>query len=396
MPCLFLHIGLPKTGTSALQVFLASNIEALSRHNITYPWARADVAVEQRITSGNGAFFAKTAFTAEEDAEVALQQLNHVLSEGRSVLLSSEFFAEWPRDRVTKLHELASRAGFQTKVIVYLREQSEHIVTAYFQLLKRRRGVIDKDGAGLRRFAKRAAATKHFLDFDALLQMWASVVGRENITVRARRTNDLMRDFLRAINISNDEGFDFNVSDINVTPRPQEMKIRAILGVFGPTKRTSDVYLNVLSRLYATTSKRPVDDYNFLVDPDILREIQLTFQSSNERMCEQWFPGLKPSEVLERRNFPAPTPFSYNTVDLESMIAVLGGISIVALNRIETLERQVKILQRVAERARGMNRWRMLIELALGKRTRGSIERNRPRRRRSERTVRNSPDAPIS
>ena len=396
MPCLFLHIGLPKTGTSALQVFLASNIEALSRNNITYPWARADVAIEQRITSGNGAFFAKTAFTAEEDAEVALQQLKHVLSEGRSVLLSSEFFVDWHRDRVTKLHELASRSGFQTKVIVYLREQSDHIVTAYFQVLKRGRSVIDKDGAGLRRFAKRAVATKHFLDFDALLQMWASVVGRENITVRARRTNDLMRDFLRAINISNDEGFDFNVSDINVTPRPQEMKIRAILGVFGPTKRTSDVYLKVVSRLYATTGKRPVDDYNFIVDPDILREIQLTFQSSNERMCEQWFPGLKPSEVLERRNFPAPTPFGNNTVDLESMIAVLGGISIVALNRIETLERQVKVLQRVGERARGMNRWRMLIDLALGKRTRGSIERKRPRRRLSDRTGRNSRDVSIS
>jgi hypothetical protein len=92
MPCLFLHIGLPKTGTSALQVFLASNIEALSRNNIEYPWARAVVASEQRITSGNGARVAKTAFTAQEGAEVALQQLNRVLSKGGSVLLSSEFF----------------------------------------------------------------------------------------------------------------------------------------------------------------------------------------------------------------------------------------------------------------------------------------------------------------
>jgi hypothetical protein len=189
-----------------------------------------------------------------------------------------------------------------------------------------------------------------FLDFDALLQMWASVVGRENITVRARLTNDLMRDFLRVLDISNDEGFDFNVSDINVTPRPQEMKIRALLGVFEPTLRTSDVYLNVLSRLYAMTGKRSVDSYNFMIDPDIVQEIQLKFQGSNERMCQQWFPGLEPSKVLERRSFPPRTSLSYDTVDLESVIAVLGGISIEALNRIETLERQVRALRRGDER----------------------------------------------
>jgi hypothetical protein len=370
MPCLFLHIGLPKTGTSALQVFLASNIEALSRNNITYPWARAVVATEQRITSGNGAVLAKTAFTAKENGEVTLRQLNHVMSEGRSVLLSSEFFADWRRDRVSKLYELASRSGFQTKMIVYLREQSEYIVTSYFQMLKRRPGVIDKDGAGLRRYAERAAATRRFLDFDALLQMWASVIGRQNITARARRPNDLMRDFLQAIGINNEEGFNFDVSDINITPRPQEMKIRALLGVFEPTTHTSDVYLNVLSRLYEMTGKRSVDDYNFMVDPSIVEQIQLKFQSSNERMCQQWFPGLEPSDLLERRNFPAPTPFSYETVDLESVIAVLGGISIVALNRIETLEQQVKALQRIrnretklvvadTEKPNRLNRWLM-------------------------------------
>lgn len=350
MPCLFLHIGLPKTGTSALQVFLASNVEALSRNNIMYPWARAVVANEQRITSGNGVLFAKTAFTAEEDGKVTLQQLTQVMSEGRSVLLSSEFFADWQRDRITKLHELASRSGFQTKVIVYLREQSDYIIAAYFQMLKRRPGVIDKDGDGLREFVERTLGRNLFLDFDALLQMWASVVGRENITVRARLTNDLMRDFLRALDISNDEGFDFNVSDINVTPRPQEMKIRALLGVFEPTLRTSDVYLNVLSRLYATTGRRSVDNYNFMVDPDIVQEIQLKFQSSNERMCQQWFPGLEPSKVLERRSFPPRTSLSYDTVDLESVIAVLGGVSIEALNRIEILERQVRALRRGDER----------------------------------------------
>jgi hypothetical protein len=319
------------------------------------------------------------------------------------------FFAEWHRDRITKLHELASGAGFQTKVIVYLREQSDFIVASYFQKLKRRPGVIDIDGTGLRQFAERAAAAKQFLDFDALLQKWASVVGRENITVRARRTTDLMRDFLRAIGINNDEGFDFNVSDVNVTPRPQAMKIRALLGMFEPTTRTSDVYLNVLSRLYAMPGKRAVDDYNFMVDPEILQEIQLKFQSSNERMCQQWFPGLRPSEVLERRSFPALTPFTYNTVELESMIAVLGGISIVALNRIEILERHIKASHRVGERSRQIkaavadgaqpkrfDRWLMLIGTVLGKRKRDPTRRKRPRRGALGRPIRNSRDLPIS
>ena len=37
MPTLYLHIGTPKTGTTALQNFLPANEEVLEQHGICYP-----------------------------------------------------------------------------------------------------------------------------------------------------------------------------------------------------------------------------------------------------------------------------------------------------------------------------------------------------------------------
>ena len=52
---LFLHIGHPKTGTSALQVFLAQNREILLQHNLDYPpIGKYEEAFEGGIAAGNG------------------------------------------------------------------------------------------------------------------------------------------------------------------------------------------------------------------------------------------------------------------------------------------------------------------------------------------------------
>ena len=56
MATLWLHIGPPKTGTSALQVFFARNAKALRRQGLIYPWAERAAGGE--ITTGNAAWLA--------------------------------------------------------------------------------------------------------------------------------------------------------------------------------------------------------------------------------------------------------------------------------------------------------------------------------------------------
>ena len=51
MKNIYLHIGTPKTGTSALQSFLLNNSEELDRQGYDYPEHKVDV---NHISSGNG------------------------------------------------------------------------------------------------------------------------------------------------------------------------------------------------------------------------------------------------------------------------------------------------------------------------------------------------------
>lgn len=89
MSTLWLHVGPPKTGTSALQVFFARNAAALRRQGVLYPWGEA--ALDGAVTSGNGAWLAAW----EEGFPKSLPEgrtLIRLLRRGHNVLLSSEYF----------------------------------------------------------------------------------------------------------------------------------------------------------------------------------------------------------------------------------------------------------------------------------------------------------------
>ena len=50
---LIFHIGLPKTGSTAIQAFLARNIEILDEHGISYPFITEETASAGRVSEGN-------------------------------------------------------------------------------------------------------------------------------------------------------------------------------------------------------------------------------------------------------------------------------------------------------------------------------------------------------
>src|SRR4051794_33359112 len=96
MPVLWLHFGLAKTGSSALQVFFARNTLAFRKQGIIYPWHSH--AVEGKVTSGNGLWLA-VQHAEEPGYALRLEKLTGYIRNDRNVLLSSEFFetADQPR-----------------------------------------------------------------------------------------------------------------------------------------------------------------------------------------------------------------------------------------------------------------------------------------------------------
>jgi len=120
---LILHVGPPKTGTSALQVFLAQNSSALKRLGLLYPRLDAfDVGEQGGVASGNGFTLASlmTGLATVDGSELVerkqaverlLVRLKAELSAGpglRGAVLSSEYFTRPSTADIRRFRSLAS------------------------------------------------------------------------------------------------------------------------------------------------------------------------------------------------------------------------------------------------------------------------------------------------
>lgn len=348
---LYLHIGLPKTGTSALQVFFARNAKELYRKGLRYPGAQERVGTEEIITSGNGSHLALGAFGLHRDShmETSLGIFEGAMRAGdRNVLISSEYFSVWEAGRYVELKQIAAQFGFTVKILAYLRDQADMVVTHYFQGLKRKPGYVDVGGNDFEQYAADYIEKQKYLDFNELLEMLSGVYGKQNVRVRSTKRSGLsghniFSDFMEAVGISDDSGFNKSISKVNPTPTQQEMYIRAMMGIFHPTLLTSDSYLKVISKLHGSMGNLPKEEANFFIEPNVVKNIRSKFSESNKLMCDQWFKGQKVADVFERKDYGNKIKFDNSSMDINAVIAVLGGLLVDALNRIEKLEKNERV-----------------------------------------------------
>ncbi|HTQ71531.1 MAG TPA: hypothetical protein VMH92_08570 [Acidocella sp.] len=134
-PSLFIHAGLHKTGTTALQESLARHRETLAGRGILYPLAGCpgeapgqhnlawQVTRDRRFHSAYG--------TVDDVAE-------EIAAHGGDAVISSEDF-ESVLDRPDLLDRLARHPrlkGYQVVLVIYLREQSSYFKSLFFQLTR--------------------------------------------------------------------------------------------------------------------------------------------------------------------------------------------------------------------------------------------------------------------
>jgi hypothetical protein len=148
---LILHVGPPKTGTSALQVFLAQNSQALKRLGLLYPRLDAfDVGEQGGVASGNGFTLASllTGLASVEGSELVertqaverlLVRLKAELSAGpglRGAVLSSEYLTRPSTDDLRRFRSLASSVFDDVCAISVHRDPIELLCSDHGQATK--------------------------------------------------------------------------------------------------------------------------------------------------------------------------------------------------------------------------------------------------------------------
>lgn len=206
----FLHIGMPKTGTSSIQAYLHQNRKALRERGLVVPHApgrknhskitlyahtyRKGVTILQahEVASQSAAEKFRESFLTEMKQEASLWRANETVvltGEHMSLLREPEEF-----DRLKKL--LAVMGERPVKIVVYLRRQDLFYLSGYSQRIKNGSTLPWSD------------LGEHFdpatFNYAAMLEGWKSAFGKDAIIVRVFERGqmiggDLLKDFMSVI-----------------------------------------------------------------------------------------------------------------------------------------------------------------------------------------------------
>jgi len=191
---LCLHVGLPKTGTSSIQNFFQKNNESLKQRGLCYPTPlfrtahHAEGLLVARLNQANRVLeWNEMATTAadqyEGDAETLVSQLNSELekssNERKCLILSSEGI----NDTFNNVNDMSLWRelfhDYKIKLIIYMRRIDKNIEYSILHRTKYKEP-LNED---LIKYVSEIKTQEQIQIVDRI-EMWGSVVGKENVFLR--------------------------------------------------------------------------------------------------------------------------------------------------------------------------------------------------------------------
>lgn len=240
---LYLHVGLPKTGTTAIQQFLFHNREVLKQSGILYPdtalhWCQHVPLVKALISPR----FSDAIFNEAVERIDAADWLNSVAADSLSnhwstVILSSEFFWAAPAmqspleyhqdnpanltclEEAIRLYRDALAIFDDIKVIFFLRRQDKWLESFFNQQLKNGFPIPSE---------QELLPARIYLLYEKNLALWAKYFGEENLIVYTfeETGSDIVGNFCTIVGIEPDESLFNRETDGAVNPRLSSCGLR--------------------------------------------------------------------------------------------------------------------------------------------------------------------------
>ncbi|MEM0333390.1 MAG: hypothetical protein QXX30_02925 [Candidatus Aenigmatarchaeota archaeon] len=132
----YLHIGFPKTGSSALQHWLHNNNDLLLRLGIYYPTFGAPPLKPSQQTVGNGGLLINLLHTSRHNEFHRFLSKLKEDAKGLNILISSERFHELRLRHIVYLKELIKNMEMELVVIAYIRDIYEWSFSRYKQVVR--------------------------------------------------------------------------------------------------------------------------------------------------------------------------------------------------------------------------------------------------------------------
>lgn len=349
MSTVYLHIGLHKTGTTALQYFLHQNNEVLNRYGICYP----DFGLRYPNVNfkRNGHFLIALGQNGEnqpvwpgDDYESALDQLAQLAETYSRIIVSDE--AIWQKSNVReknfwpKLKEDLEKRNLDAKIIVYLRRQDLWIQSFWKQKVK----------VGSSRtfdaYVKRIRDTDFYsLDYCSYMDNLSSVFGKENLIIRVYEKcqyrgpeHTLHSDFLDIFGLTLSDGFTIRQEVYNTSLDGSSIELRRILNKIPQTHPKDHILKDSVASILNAGGYTPPVSGSSLFAPGEQKAFLAHYADSNSRLAKEYL-GREDGILFydELKELPQEQT---DVKDLLRDAILTGGQSISLLEETNRLQRQ--------------------------------------------------------
>jgi hypothetical protein len=305
---------MPKTGTSALQLFFIINIDRLYKYGINYPKFNTPEIGNATSLVGplipNGPKLNCQAYT--------LSMLEDFLSkEKNNVLLSSEWFITLGYDNLKIFKEIFSKYSFCPVVICYIRRRDKELQSVYTQAFKYRK--ID---------CKCDELVVH-QNYIKTLNKFTAVFDTEAIRVRCYEkkqfyNGNIFYDFLNILGIDNFKGFTIPENKINASPPKYFVNFfRVCNKYFDFPDHFRSMLIQIGEELGANNKDPSVDWLSPQKKVDILKE----FEAEDKRIAKTYLKrndGILFYDPMPRLDEKWNDPYEINGEDaIRSMLPII-------------------------------------------------------------------------
>ena len=232
MKTIYLHIGMPKTGTSAVQVFLGGNQKALAKKNYCFPHFSIRFLEVGKNRNGHFLKYVQTRQDAPDPYNQCMKELKEDLKQYDNIILSEETI--WAKQTIDhwweSIQEWAAELDAKVKIVVYLRRQDELMESMWNQKIKG--------------FMKWTVTFDEYLDqemFDFLpmdyydcLKKIEAAFGRENLIVRPYdfrqfKGGTVFEDFLDAVGLEMTDDFVISKETVNASLPADAIEVKRLI-----------------------------------------------------------------------------------------------------------------------------------------------------------------------
>lgn len=340
MKKIIIHCGMPKTGSSALQVQLAQSRETLLQHGYDYlQTGDFKQAKQGRITSGNGAGLARAYLPPEHPASLAprraelTEKFHRLMAETEHhVILSSEFFSAAPRPLLGELCAALSDLG-EVQLVFFVREQLNALASTYIQQVKRHMLTQfpdeyfgDWDGSK----SPMMGYNTYFTRLTAMAP--TATILAQPYELSKTHSAGLMGLFLDIAGASIPAEELPTDSRINLSPSPQEIRLMIEVNKHQPRMQFSDM----LVESSHAAGRSNIHAQHAILPPEVAAKISSYFREGNEK----FFRDFAKCENLYQTQWQTEDFIDLRAVtfDASSVIDIFSGLLVNLDQRLTKLE----------------------------------------------------------